>query len=97
MTESVVEEAALHWLEQLGYAVLSGAAIAPDEPHAERAGFGDVVLVQRLRSALTRINPKLPADAIDDAVRQVTRTESPCLGENNHRFHRLVPNTGTAA
>ena len=36
-TESVVEEAALVWLELLGYAVLHGPDIAPGEPAAERA------------------------------------------------------------
>ena len=35
-SESVVEEAALAWLQGLGYAVLYGPAIADDEPAAER-------------------------------------------------------------
>ena len=35
-TESIVEEAALAWLEALGYAVLHGPAIAAGEPAAER-------------------------------------------------------------
>jgi type I restriction enzyme R subunit len=44
ITESVVEEAALEWFKELGYSVLFGPDIAPDEPAAERATFGDVVL-----------------------------------------------------
>jgi type I restriction enzyme R subunit len=45
-TESVVEDAALAWLEGLGYAVLHGPDIAAGEPDAERvdAGYRDVVL-----------------------------------------------------
>ena len=34
MTESTVEDAALAWLEALGYAVLQGPAIAFGEPDA---------------------------------------------------------------
>lgn len=35
-TESVVEEAALDWLADLGYTILHGPDIAPGEPFAER-------------------------------------------------------------
>jgi len=35
----VVEQAALDWLHGLGYEVLSGLAIAPGEPAAERADY----------------------------------------------------------
>ncbi len=48
-TESVVEEAALTWLERAGWRVRNGAEIAPDEPAAEREDYGQVVLAQRLR------------------------------------------------
>ena len=34
-TETVVEAAALAWLESLGWQVRNGAEIAPDEPAAE--------------------------------------------------------------
>ena len=37
LTESVVEDAALDWLKSLGYEALSGLAIAPGEPAAERS------------------------------------------------------------
>jgi type I restriction enzyme, R subunit len=66
-TESVVEEAALEWLTTLGYAVLHGPEIAPGEAAAKRASYNDVLLVDRLKAAMARINPKIPATAIDDA------------------------------
>src|SRR5690242_3801352 len=91
-TESVVEEAALEWFESLGYAVRHGDEIAPEEPAAERASFGDVVLMERLRSALARINPSIPPEALDDAIRQVTRAASPNLIEQNRHVHRLLTN-----
>ncbi len=90
LTESTVEEAALEILAGLGYTVLHGPDIAPDALFAERSSYSDVVLVKRLREALARINPKIPADALEEAIREVQQTESPSLVENNRRFHRFV-------
>lgn len=90
VTESVVEEAVLTLFEGLGYAVLHGPAIAPEQPAAERASFGDVVLIDRLRAALARINPHVPADALAEALRKATRAETPGLEENNRRFHKRL-------
>jgi type I restriction enzyme R subunit len=89
-TESTVEDAALEILEGLGYTILHGPDIAPDGLFAERSSYGDVVLVKRLRDALARINPKVPADAIEEAIRKVKQAESPSLVENNRRFHRFL-------
>lgn len=89
-TESVVEEAAIQFFEDLGYAYLPGPDIANDGLFAERAGYDDVVLSQRLRDTLVRINSHLPADAIDEAVRKVTRTDTPSVIINNQNFHRMV-------
>ena len=69
-TESVVEEAALAWLKALGYSVLHGPHIAPGELAAERRDYGQVLLEDRLRRALARLNPRLPAEALDDTFRK---------------------------
>src|SRR5512136_893379 len=92
LTESVVEQATLDWFKELGYSVIFGPDIAPGEPAAERATFGDVILVERLRAALARINPTLPADALEQVVRKVVNAghASPSLFENNRRFHHLL-------
>jgi type I restriction enzyme, R subunit len=91
-TESVVEEAALAWLDELGYSVLSGPAIAAGEPEAERddSGYGDVILEGRLREALERLNPALSTEAIDDAYRRLTLADEPSLVTRNHAFHRRL-------
>ncbi|MBI2997373.1 MAG: type I restriction endonuclease subunit R, partial [Deltaproteobacteria bacterium] len=89
-TESVVEDAALAWLESLGYTVKHGPEIGPGELFAERADYGQVVLADRLRQALARINPTLPAEAIDDAFRKITRLEGATLDGRNRAFHRLL-------
>jgi hypothetical protein len=61
VAESTVEEAALSWFEELGYTIVHGPGIAPGELFAEREGYGDVVLVRRLRESLQQINPDIPA------------------------------------
>src|SRR5882672_4541332 len=89
-TESVVEQAALAWLESTGWAVRNGADIAPGEPAAERDDYGQVVLAQRLRDALARLNSALPAEALDDAFRKLTRLEGTELVARNRALHRLL-------
>jgi type I restriction enzyme R subunit len=60
LNESIVEDAALEWFGELGYAVGHGPHLAPGEPAAERDSFSEVVLVGRLREAIRRLNPAIP-------------------------------------
>lgn len=89
-SESVIEEAALAWLEGIGYQVLPGSDIAPGELAAERDEYNQVVLERRLRQALERLNPRVPPDAIEEAFRKLTRPDSPGLEQNNHTLHRYL-------
>ena len=89
-SESVVEEAALAWLESTGWQVANGPDIAPDMPAAERADYGEVVLTLRLRDALARLNPELPAEALEDALLRLTRPEGAHLVPRNRALHRLL-------
>ena len=88
--EDTVEHAALDWLRELGYTVRFGGDIAPGEPAAERSSYDEVLLLDRLRDALARINPDVPPAALDEALRRVQRTESQSPVVNNHAFHRLL-------
>src|SRR5579885_3323370 len=90
--ESVVEDAALEWLQGLGYTVLHGPDIAQGEPNAERSDalFRDVILEKRLRQAILRLNPGLPAEALDDAYRKLTLIDAPVLANRNHTFQRML-------
>ena len=88
--ESHVEDAALEWFEELGYAVALGPHLAPGEPAAERASFGDVVLVGRLRDAIWRLNPAIPDETREDALRKVLRQETAALTGNNRAFHNML-------
>jgi type I restriction enzyme R subunit len=89
-TESVIEETALGWLKDLGYAVVFGGDIAPEEPAAERENYGEVILAGRVKEALKRINPNIPAEALEDAFRKVTRPNLPSLVGNNRAFHKML-------
>jgi type I restriction enzyme R subunit len=90
ITESIVEQSTLAWLESLGYAILSGATIAPGEAEAERHDYADVVLSGRLHKALADINPLIPEEALEEAFKKIQRIHSPSLIERNRRFHRML-------
>ena len=90
MHEDDVEQACLSWLEGLGWSITHGPDIAPGEPGAERAAYEDVVLAGRLREALERLNPGLPAMSIYDALRKLTRPEGGTLEARNRGFHRML-------
>lgn len=88
--ESTVEDAALTWFGELGYALGHGPQLAPGEPAAERDSFGEVVLVGRLREAIRRLNPAIPEEAREDALRKVLRVATPSLVQTNRAFHRML-------
>jgi type I restriction enzyme R subunit len=90
LNESIVEAAALGWFQELGYAVLSGPQLAPGEPTAERETFSDVVLVGRMRQAIRQLNPAIPEDAREEALRKLLRLATPSLLQTNRAFHRLL-------
>src|ERR1700690_276963 len=90
LDEDAVEQYAIDLLKGLGYAYLHGPDIAPGGRHEERSSFKDAVLVGRLRSALARLNPNLPASALGDALRKVTVHDTTDLVLNNQRFHRFL-------
>lgn len=93
-TESDLEQATMEWLEELGYGVVGGPEIAPppDGERPERASYLDVVLVERLKSAIVKFNPEIPEEAKEEALRKVLRvpTSSPKLIVNNKVFHSML-------
>jgi type I restriction enzyme R subunit len=90
INEDTVEQAALRWFQDLGYRYLHGSALAPDGSAPERESFGHVLLLDRLRQALARINPHVPAEALDEVVRRLLRPTSLDIDENNRTFHRWL-------
>jgi type I restriction enzyme R subunit len=90
LNESIVEEAALEWFAELGYSCLGAEALTPALSHGERESYGEVVLAGRLREAIRRLNPAIPEEARDEALRKVLRVGTPALVQTNRAFHRML-------
>lgn len=88
--ESDLEQAALEWLQELGYEVVFGPDIAFDGLRPERSSYEDVILVERLRNALNSFNKHLPKQAIEDAIRSILIPKQVSLIENNRAFHKII-------
>ncbi|KQX88795.1 type I restriction endonuclease subunit R [Variovorax sp. Root473] len=90
MTEDQLEQEALAWLVDVGYTHCYGPDMAPDGAAPERANYRQVVLAGRLRDAIDRLNPGVPAAARDDALKQVLELGTPVLLPANRQFHKLL-------
>ena len=90
LNESIVEDAALEWFAELGYSCLGAEALTPTLSQGERESYGEVVLVGRLREALRRLNPTIPEEAREEAMRKVLRIATPSLVQTNRAFHKML-------
>ncbi len=88
--EDHVEEAALEWLGELGWTIAHGPDVSPDSPQPLRAAYQDVVLIDRLRDAVGRLNPSIPADTREEAIRRILASETPSLVEENRRLQQYL-------
>ncbi len=90
LKESTIERAAIVWFEEVSVDTAKGADISPGGDSPLRESYEDVILEPRLRAALRSINGHLTEDAIEQALRVVTRPPEPTLEQNNRWFHRLL-------
>ena len=90
ITENEVEELALDILKEQGYKILHGLEISPGGSKQERSDFREVVLKNRLLSAIEELNPGIPKDAQEEAVKKVLRISSPNQILDNQQFHKLL-------
>jgi type I restriction enzyme R subunit len=90
IAESHVEEATLAWLAELGYDTASGLDIGPDGLASERANYGDVLLLDRVRAAIASLNPTLAAETRAEALNKLLQAETPSLVAENRRLHRFM-------
>lgn len=91
LSEADVEAILLSQLAALGYTCLNDTATSnPDGPAPEREAYADVILTARLRAAVDRLNPTIPPEAREDAVKKIIASERPTLLEENRRLHRLI-------
>ncbi|RBP89591.1 type I restriction enzyme R subunit [Cytobacillus firmus] len=80
----------MEWLAEMDYSILAGPDIAHEGEYPERDSYQDVVLDERLKDALKRINPNMPMNAIELAIQKIAANESSSLILNNEKFHRMV-------
>ena len=90
LTESAIETFAIKLLQRQGFEYIYGPDIAPDSEAPERTSFEDIILPERLKNAVSRINSSIPADARKDVIKQIQRLASPDLISNNEAFHRML-------
>ncbi len=90
LTEAEVEAVLLDQLGALGYTCVNDAVSGPDGPSPEREAYSDTILSARLRGAIARLNPHIPEDAREDALRRVVASDRPSLIEENRRLHRAM-------
>ena len=81
--EKHLEEQCLEWFKEAGWQCRHGDEVKRDDA-------GQALLADELKDALTRINPHIPADGIDDAMRAINQQESPILAVNNRKFHQYL-------
>ena len=90
LTESQIEQLTIELLQNLGLDYAYGPDIAPDGNRPERQSFEDVLLLEYLQKAVNRINPTIPQDSREYAIKQIQRLNSPELIANNEAFHRML-------
>lgn len=90
MHEQQVESDALSRFRGLGYSLRHGPELGPEAPDAERTAHEQVVLVDRLTAAISKLNPHLPPDTIAAAARVLTRPPHPTPIQNNRWMHGLL-------
>lgn len=90
ITEDKIEYIALEQLHNLGWEYLHGLVIAPEAEKAERQNFEQIILTERLRKAVSIINPHIPKEAQVQAIQKILRIYSPDLLHNNETFHEYL-------
>ncbi|MCD6654385.1 MAG: type I restriction endonuclease subunit R [Sulfurovum sp.] len=90
INEDQVEQLALEWFKELGYDYYHGYDIAPDSETPQRANYQEVLLSNRLHTALTKLNPTLPVTAIDEAIHLLKKPQHATLIQNNRAFHQML-------
>lgn len=90
ITENNIEESAIELLQSQGWDYVNGTELSPEGLFCERENYQQIILTSRLRKAIAKINPHIPADAQESAVQKVLRIYSPVLLHNNEEFHKLL-------
>lgn len=90
ITENIIESFTIETLQELGWTYLHGLAIAPGAEQTERKNFEQIILVERLRKAVSVLNPDIPKEVQEQAVQKLLRIYSSDLLYNNETFHGFL-------
>ncbi|MDG5974072.1 HsdR family type I site-specific deoxyribonuclease [Hydrogenophaga taeniospiralis CCUG 15921] len=90
LNEQQLEDLCIGWFQQTGWQFAHGPDMAPEGDRPERADFRQVILRDRLLAALARINPQIPAVALEQAVHTLQTVSEPMLVVRNRAVHRLL-------
>ncbi len=83
--ESDVEKFCIELLQTQGYKYLT-----PENQEEERGGVTEVVLKERIQTAISDLNPDIPREAQEHALKLVLGLPSQNLEENNEAFHKML-------
>ncbi len=90
INENIIEESAIEQFQSLGWEYTNGKELSPEGLFCERENFEQIILINRLHSAITNINSRIPVSAQEAAIQKVLRIHSPDLLFNNEAFHRML-------
>lgn len=90
LNEQQLEELCLGWFQDAGWRFVHGPDIAPDSSAPERSDYRQVVLRERLLTALARINPHIPPAALEQAAHALQTVSEPQMVVRNRSVHRLL-------
>ncbi|WP_457809120.1 type I restriction endonuclease subunit R [Kushneria sp. EE4] len=90
INEDQLEQLCLEWFGDTGWETAHGPDIAHDGATPEREDYRQVLLRGDLEQAIRTLNPQLPEDAIQQAVAQVSKPQSPDLVLSNRAFHQWL-------
>lgn len=86
---TLTEQPTIDWFKELGYEYKFGPDISTGGVLVER-DFKDVILEDRLKSALRRLNPNLPEKGIEEAVYKLKNVEHPNLEIANREVWKML-------
>ncbi|MFW3406303.1 type I restriction endonuclease subunit R [Aliarcobacter butzleri] len=90
INEEQVELLAIDWFKELGYDYFLGYEISPDSQNPQRKSYDEVILFNRLKNALIKLNTTIPLVAIEDAIDILRKPQQASLVQNNRAFHQMI-------
>jgi type I restriction enzyme R subunit len=90
ISENHIELLAIEELERLGYSYVYGPVIGPDGEQPERINYEEVLLANRVKTAIAKLNTSLSPEIQNEGFKELQRIHSPELLTNNEAFHRML-------